>query len=65
MRIVFHGEAASAFADGFASLLNAPAEIAVLPDQLEGEADRLSQMASDLSHLIGKFKLSRQEVETL
>ena len=48
MRIVFHGEAASAFADGFAALLNAPAEIAVLPDQLEGEADRRAFAAADV-----------------
>ena len=48
MRIVFHGEAASAFADGFAALLNAPAEIAVLPDQLEGEADRRAFVAADV-----------------
>jgi phosphoglycerate dehydrogenase-like enzyme len=48
MRIVFHGEAASAFADGFAALLDAPAEIAVLPDQLEGEADRRAFAAADV-----------------
>ncbi len=32
MRIVFHGENAASFSDGFAALLDAPADIAVLPD---------------------------------
>jgi len=38
--IVFHGENAASFSDGFAALLGMPAEIAVLPDALDSPADR-------------------------
>jgi phosphoglycerate dehydrogenase-like enzyme len=48
MRIVFHGEAASAFADGFAALLRQPAEIAVLADALDSEADRQAYATADV-----------------
>ena len=39
-RIVFHGANASSFVGGFAGMLDAPAEIAVLPDALSMPAER-------------------------
>ncbi len=39
MKIVFHGENAATFSDGFAELVSIPAEIHVLGDTLETEAD--------------------------
>jgi phosphoglycerate dehydrogenase-like enzyme len=40
MRIIFHGDNAASFSDGFAELVGPGAEIAILPDLLESEADR-------------------------
>lgn len=64
MRIVFHGEAASAFADGFAALLAAPAEIAVLPDELSGDADRRAYAAADVI-VSGWFRRTLPQPERL
>lgn len=47
MRIVFHGENAASFSDGFAELLDAEADIRVLPDMLSG-ADREAYAAADV-----------------
>lgn len=47
MRIVFHGENASSFADGFAELLNRPAEILRLPDTLS-DVDRDTYASADV-----------------
>lgn len=47
MRIVFHGENAASFSRGFSELLDAPAEIAVLPDALT-EADRATYAQADV-----------------
>ncbi|MDX3809308.1 2-hydroxyacid dehydrogenase [Bosea thiooxidans] len=40
MRIIFHGENAASFSHGFAELLGQPAEIRLLPDVLETEAEK-------------------------
>ncbi|MGO4286938.1 2-hydroxyacid dehydrogenase [Bosea sp. TAB14] len=40
MRIIFHGENAASFSHGFADLLGGPAEIQLLPDVLETEAEQ-------------------------
>lgn len=40
MRIVFHGEIAAAFGQGFADLLDAPAQITLLPDPLNTDEER-------------------------
>jgi len=48
MRIVFHGEDTASFADGFAALLDAPAEIAVLPVVLASEAHRAAYAVADV-----------------
>ena len=48
MQIVFHGDSAGAFSDGFADLLRRPAEIVALPDALTGEADRRAYAAADV-----------------
>ncbi|MGO4406805.1 2-hydroxyacid dehydrogenase [Bosea sp. RAF48] len=48
MRIVFHGENAASFSHGFAELAGAGADIRVLPDRLETEADRLAYAAADV-----------------
>lgn len=40
MRIIFHGENAATFSHGFAELLGQPAEIRLLPDVLETEAEK-------------------------
>lgn len=47
MRIVFHGENAASFSRGFSELLDAPAEIGVLPDALT-EADRATYAQADV-----------------
>jgi phosphoglycerate dehydrogenase-like enzyme len=47
MRIVFHGENAASFSDGFAELLDAEADIRVLPDMLS-DADREAYAAADV-----------------
>ena len=46
MRLVFHGMNAGSFAEGFAALLEAPHDIAVLPDALGG-ADRDAYAAAE------------------
>ncbi|MGO4171973.1 2-hydroxyacid dehydrogenase [Bosea sp. TAF32] len=48
MRIVFHGENAASFSHGFAELAGADADITILPDQLEAEADRLAYAGADV-----------------
>jgi phosphoglycerate dehydrogenase-like enzyme len=48
VRIVFHGENAGAFHAGFADLLGKDAEIALLPDALDAEADRATYEAADV-----------------
>ena len=48
MRIVFHGENAGSFSDGFADRLGLDAEIALLPDILASEADRRAYAAADV-----------------
>ncbi len=45
--IVFHGATAAPFAQGFAELLTVPAQIALLPDRLEG-ADARAYAAADV-----------------
>jgi phosphoglycerate dehydrogenase-like enzyme len=40
MRIIFHGENAATFSHGFADLLGQPADIRLLPDVLETEAEK-------------------------
>jgi phosphoglycerate dehydrogenase-like enzyme len=40
MQIVFHGENAAAFSDGFAALAGEGVEIVILPDRLETAADQ-------------------------
>ncbi|TCR70098.1 2-hydroxyacid dehydrogenase [Bosea sp. BK604] len=47
MRIVFHGENAASFSHGFAELLEAPAEISVLPDVLS-DAGRATYAQADV-----------------
>jgi phosphoglycerate dehydrogenase-like enzyme len=47
MRIVFHGENAGSFLDGFAELLDEPAEILALPDALSS-ADREIYASADV-----------------
>jgi phosphoglycerate dehydrogenase-like enzyme len=64
LRIVFHGEAASAFADGFAALLDEPAEIVVLPDQLTSEADRRAYAAAEVV-VAGWFRRNLPQPERL
>jgi phosphoglycerate dehydrogenase-like enzyme len=48
MLIVFHGENAASFSDGFAGLLEVEADIAILPDFLASEADRRAYAAADV-----------------
>jgi phosphoglycerate dehydrogenase-like enzyme len=47
MRIVFHGANARTFAPGFADLLAAPHDIAVLSDALDGEGEAAALAAAD------------------
>jgi phosphoglycerate dehydrogenase-like enzyme len=48
MRIVFHGENAASFSDGFASLLDEPSDIVLLPDALTAEDDRRVYARADV-----------------
>ncbi len=48
MRIVFHGEDTATFAEGFAALLEVPAEIAVLPVALTVERERVAYAAAEV-----------------
>ncbi len=48
MRIVFHGESASAYIDGFGDLLDAPADIVALPDVLATDAARQTYASADV-----------------
>ncbi len=48
MRIVFHGEAASAFGADFAALLDVPAEVTLLPDALRSDAERAAYAAAEV-----------------
>jgi len=45
--IVFHGENAASFSEGFAALLDIPAEIAVLPDALDSAGDRAAYAGAE------------------
>lgn len=45
--IVFHGENAASFSNGFAFLLDIPAEVAVLPDALDSPADRAAYAGAE------------------
>ncbi len=47
IRIVFHGENAASFSDGFADLLDMSSEIAVLPDALGSPANRAAYADAD------------------
>lgn len=47
MRIVFHGENAASFSDGFDALLDRPADIRLLPDVLTTDADRQAYERAD------------------
>ncbi|MDE2200996.1 MAG: hypothetical protein KGJ41_18480 [Rhodospirillales bacterium] len=46
-RIIFHGENAASFSDGFAALLGQEARISLLPNRLEQPADRAAYAAAD------------------
>lgn len=48
MRIVFYGENATAFSDGFAALAGGGSEIVILPDRLETAADRAAFAGADV-----------------
>lgn len=48
MRIVFHGENAASFSDGFAGMAGPGAEIAVLPDALATETERALFVNADV-----------------
>jgi phosphoglycerate dehydrogenase-like enzyme len=48
MLIVFHGDNAASFSEGFAGLLEIEADIAVLPDALATEADRKIYAAAEV-----------------
>jgi phosphoglycerate dehydrogenase-like enzyme len=57
MRIVFHGENASSFSEDFADRLDFDAEIAILPDTLATDSQRLTYSSADV--IVGtKFNLS-------
>jgi phosphoglycerate dehydrogenase-like enzyme len=57
MRIVFHGENAASFAEGFGKLAGDGAHVSVLPDVLATEADR--QCYADAEFIVGvKFDAS-------
>ncbi len=47
MRIIFHGENAASFSQGFAELLGGDAEIRLLPDVLATDADKASYAQAD------------------
>ena len=64
MRIVFHGENAGSFSDGFADRLGLDAEIALLPDVLATDAERLAYASADV--IVGtKFERSLPRPEGL
>lgn len=44
---MFHGENAASFSEGFAALLDIPAEIAVLPDALDSAGDRAAYAGAE------------------
>ena len=48
MRIVFHGQNAAVFSTGFADLLDDDAEVLLLPDRLESQADREAFATADV-----------------
>jgi phosphoglycerate dehydrogenase-like enzyme len=48
MRIVFHGLNAASFSEGFADLVGPGAEVALLPDALDAEADRAAYAAAEV-----------------
>ena len=48
MHIVFHGEIAAPFSEGFADVLKDRAEIIMLPDHLATEADRRAYASADV-----------------
>lgn len=47
IRIVFHGENAASFSEGFADLLDMPSEISVLSDALDSPADRAAYSSAE------------------
>lgn len=47
MRIVFHGDNAACFSEGFERLLGEPAEIRLVPDDLSNAADREAYVQAD------------------
>ena len=47
MRIIFHGENAASFSQGFDELVGPEAEIRILPDALEAAADREAYAAAE------------------
>ena len=47
MRIVFHGENAASFSEGFAGLVGQGAQVDLLPDVLASEADRQCYAQAD------------------
>jgi phosphoglycerate dehydrogenase-like enzyme len=51
MRIVFHGQNAAAFSDGFAALVGAGADVVILPDILASAAER--ETFADAEVIIG------------
>ncbi|HLZ65839.1 MAG TPA: 2-hydroxyacid dehydrogenase [Aliidongia sp.] len=64
MRIVFHGANAASFSDGFADLVGAGAEVAVLPDALESADDRATYASADV--IVGvKFDAALPQPERL
>ena len=48
MRIVFHGENAAAFSEGFAALVDADAVVDILPNALRGAAEREAFASADV-----------------
>lgn len=48
MHIVFHGDNAASFSNGFADLLEARADIAVVPDALASDAERRTYAAAEV-----------------
>jgi phosphoglycerate dehydrogenase-like enzyme len=64
MRIVFHGNLAASFSYGFAALLGSPAQIVIVPDELQTEAQRNEFAAADV--IIGiRFDASMPRPERL
>ncbi len=64
MRIVFHGENAASFSDGFAALVGEAAEVAILPDALQTAAERDAFTGADV--IIGtRFNASLPRPERL